>query len=820
MKMDAAASAFLVPRRPKRLRRETAYDRRMRLACLPRALAFAALLVAAPSLADPDPGYFEQLLGATNINAATGNGGLTVAVSSYGEITVLRWPTPSYYQHVDYVSSLDANARQEPYFGARPNQGSFAGVAVDGKFAWAHSAEGWELVSQRYAADDSNQIVTTLHHPAMKVTLVYTDDVDPVHDVLVRHLAVTPDQGSSPAAVRLLYFENFSPTVEKSAFFPNDQTNLLASRDYALGMSASRRALVHFSVAGRPAPLVAPLGVAADPAAVDAALAPLAGVKGSFLIVGADAAPAQWQCGYDASPAPMGAPTDAHDDAVNRNGRLSDAPAALQHADGALAWDLGPAGGAVDLFIAAGGTLDEATATLNEAKQRGAAAIAQAAADHWKSFLATAVLPDTDDADRLRLAKRALLSVGVGQDRNTGAIVASVSSQPPYNLDWPRDGAFIDYALDVAGYHDLVGAHRHFYTTVQRKDDDELSLGGSLAGSFAMNSYGDGVPGGPIDFEIDEVGFALWMFYEHAKWIDEPARGAYLDDVYPSLALGADLLVTCVDPATNLQCAANEDDNLPLTVTLHGAIAVRLGLASAVRTANYRGRLDDARRWKARLDALDAAIEAHLGDPSLGYLGGETTLPDVGTSGPVAWTLWPAALHPADDPRMALAARQLENDYDPFFAMQQKGGAYFGKGLVPLALRYGPASAKLAGGGLDDAAREAKIRGWIDLLVKKIPTGTGHYGESFGLNSDGSYTDYVSVPHLWEATLTYLALMASYSPDKFARPELATLDVPAAGGCGCELGAARRADPYCIAILLCCIAALVRRALPRSGRVL
>ena len=28
-------------------------------------------------------------------------------------------------------------------------------------------------------------------------------------------------------------------------------------------------------------------------------------------------------------------------------------------------------------------------------------------------------------------------------------IVASVARQAPYGLDWPRDGAFFDYALDV-----------------------------------------------------------------------------------------------------------------------------------------------------------------------------------------------------------------------------------------------------------------------------------------------------------------------------------------------------------------------------------
>src|SRR5262249_52815925 len=150
-------------------------------------------------------------------------------------------------------------------------------------------------------------------------------------------------------------------------------------------------------------------------------------------------------------------------------------------------------------------------------------------------------------------------------------------SQPPYDLDWPRDGAFIDYALDVAGYHDWAAQHRAFYTTAQRKQDGDFAASGgdAFAGSFAMNYYADGRPGGPISLEIDEVGLTLWAWAEHAKWIDEPARGEYLSQVYPSMVLAADLLTRCTDPATGLQCAENEDDSFDATITLHGAIAVR-----------------------------------------------------------------------------------------------------------------------------------------------------------------------------------------------------------------------------------------------------
>jgi hypothetical protein len=770
------------------------------------------ILFAAANARADDVAYFEHVLGATDVNAAIGNGGATAGFSAQGELTVLRWPSPSYYEHVNFVTSTAVDARMQPHFGAADNQGSFAGVYVapgptgTPVFAWARET-GW-TATQTYSADDSNQLITTLHNATLKITVRYTDDVAPDLDVLVRHIEVTPDSGFTPTALALVYFENFSPTLEKIDFYPNDETNLLDARDYALGFSASLNALVHFSIANRPADRVATLGAARTPADVDAFFGALGAADGMYLALGGDRAPDQFQCGWDLPPAPAGAPADAYQNPIDGGGALAGSPAALTHADGALRWNLPPTGGAVDVFIAMGKSYGDATQALTTARMRGGNAIRTADVQYWKNWLAPAAMPATTDPDRLRLAERALLTIAVGRDRTSGAIVASIASQPPYNLDWPRDGSFIDYALDVAGYHDWVGAHRAFYASVQRQSDGDSSAGGdAFAGSFAMNFYADGHPGGPIALEIDEVGFTLWGWYSHANWLDEPARGDYLKSIYPNLKLGADLLTKCKDAATGLQCAENEDDSFDATITLHGAIPVRLGLESAVRTAHYLNKLDDARRWKARLDELDAAIEKHFGDPKLGYVGGDTTLGDVGAIGPVAWTIWPARFHPYNDPRMGLAAGQVVDNYSPFFNQTNMGGSYYGKGLVALALYSGPT----ANGGIGDMNAANKNNQWIDLMVKQVPTPTGHYGESFAW--DGTkYTDVVCIPHLWEATLTYLALMAAYSPSQFSRGDLATTDVPPAG-CSCEVGAhATRTTPLAPLGALALLTFLVWRA--------
>jgi len=75
----------------------------------------------------------EALYGATNINGEVGNGGLSAGISQYGTITVLRWPSPSYYDQLNYKTAKHgltptSSARTLPHFGAANNMGSFAGL--------------------------------------------------------------------------------------------------------------------------------------------------------------------------------------------------------------------------------------------------------------------------------------------------------------------------------------------------------------------------------------------------------------------------------------------------------------------------------------------------------------------------------------------------------------------------------------------------------------------------------------------------------------------------------------------------------------------
>ncbi|MEI8257914.1 MAG: hypothetical protein WCJ30_19735, partial [Deltaproteobacteria bacterium] len=152
----------------------------------------------------------------------------------------------------------------------------------------------------------------------------------------------------------------------------------------------------------------------------------------------------------------------AWDDA--QDGNLSGNPVAAYLNDSAqrvdLAFDAAGVASARVLF-AFGGTFAAARAAFTSGTALTTDAFAQRDHDAWTTYAATLLLPDNlpatiAPASRdiiLRASRRALLHIANGTDAATGAIVASIARQAPYGLDWPRDGAFFDYALDVTGNH-------------------------------------------------------------------------------------------------------------------------------------------------------------------------------------------------------------------------------------------------------------------------------------------------------------------------------------------------------------------------------
>ena len=182
-------------------------------------------------------------------------------------------------------------------------------------------------------------------------------------------------------------------------------------------------------------------------------------------------------------------------------------------------------------LFAFGKSVADARVALTKGTSVPAAARLAGAEKTAHDALGAAKLPDPSLGDRVAaVALRSLVNIYVARDRSTGAVVASVSRQPPYFLDWPRDGSFITHAIDVAGLLPWGTQRGAWYATTQRREsakrnpllsptptiDPDTNEEEFPAFAWEMNYYADGTIGGNIRFEIDNTALHLWAMTAHA----------------------------------------------------------------------------------------------------------------------------------------------------------------------------------------------------------------------------------------------------------------------------------------------------------------
>ncbi|MFL5895723.1 MAG: hypothetical protein ACJ76Z_11520 [Thermoleophilaceae bacterium] len=674
----------------------------------------------------PDADY--EAYGPTDVNAQTGNGAVTAGENAAGTLTVFKYPNPSYYNQVKYFTlARDAAGRPQVQF---PNDGSYWGLRWRTRrgrgFAWLRD---WPS-TQRYLSDDSPVATTTYRAPRQLGLSARAIDLAPPRTrSLVRLLHVRRTRGSPVRSVTAVYYENFNPVATRIQYFPISDWCVPTDSDQHAEWSAEAGAAVS-SWAGTDQATGRPTSVA--------------------FAFGFDAPAAEHQVGedgFDPNAAP-GGPPDPYDSAARR---LGDAGSADGQTVAALAQPLRFARGRVAAarVTIAGGEVP--AAALGElAKRRSASPARQLAATRadWRRWLDGMLLPRTHDRRVLAVAKRSLISVRLATVAASGAIVASADTQGPYGEDWIRDGAFINHVLDVNGRHDAVTRHNLFYARVQTAAGNPSPLRPS--GNWAMASYGDGVDGAPIPWEIDETGLGIWTLWEHAAFLPESQRGDYLRQVYPAIVRAADWLTQCEDILSGMQCPASEDDNYTPSQSLHGAETVYLGLQSAIAAAAAVGDTDArVAGWQARLARQRRAIDS-LYDPNA-HAYGEGNASGNGYNvvyGDGAWLLWPVRFKPYDDPAMQGEASAVRKAMDESLAAHQ--GEYEQKALLALAEAWRPATAE----------QRLELRRTLHYMATSLTTKTGLFGEAWKRYSSGRPMPVEDMPHVWEHCLFYLASLA------------------------------------------------------------
>jgi len=434
----------------------------------------------------------------------------------------------------------------------------------------------------------------------------------------------------------------------------------------------------------------------------------------------------------------------------------------------------------LSIFITAAYSEREAMRLLEEARDEGADNLLIRTETWWSDLMAEAKLPEpsfesSEINEKIRrVAERAILNVFVGLDKISGAVVASVNTQSPYGEDWPRDGAFIDHALDIAGFHEVVGQRlMGFYSEVARDYGDAIwfwpgmAFPVDLAGTYEMNYYSDGVTGGPIFFEIDNAGLTAWSMWDHYLNISENGKNPnetatdYLMEIYPHLSSTVQTLALCRDIETGLQCFAFEDDSWFPTQTLHGAITTYTALRSGIEASEEMKRLGLPgvnerwlERWRGRIEELDSAIREYFFNESKGaYIGG----------GAAGRLVWPAEFISPDDPEFDSHCRYLLDMIAPALNFDAECASYQAKITCALAEAgwFGDASEYI-----DFNVEDAEL-----VLMTEVATpGTDQYGENYVcIDTDGdgipdTFDNRTTIPHIWEGVLQYIAAMKLWPP--------------------------------------------------------
>jgi hypothetical protein len=752
----------------------------------------------------------------TDVNAQAGNGRITVGLDSEGNITVFRYPNPSYYNQVKYFTT-GPDASTGVAGGQLPNEGSFGGLlytvagpgAATTTMQWLKAPDlataGW-TVSQHYASDQTPVVVTTYRSPAgIGLTVTVTDlaDAAPLTDpaapaAFVRQFTVQLAPGSPvvPRSVELVYYEHFDAIGSRFRYFPVEDSCFQQVDDSQTG------AYVEPSPGGGDA-------IVQSWSGIDAASDRPSAVAFSFGFDRPSSSHQVGEDGHDPLAPPLGAVdlslADGYDEMTSAPHRLTDSDAAAGQVTGTLTTplDLRTGSDAVRVIVGAGATAAQALAALQQERGSSMAAEVEAVDRYWGRWLARAPLPavpatspQAADAARIdAVAARSLITIRLAVDPDTGAIVASADTQGPYGEDWVRDGSFIDAALDEAGHHGLATRHAEFEASAQTSPANPDVL--RPPGNWPMNVYGDGIPGGPIPYEIDETGFGAWTLYQHSTYLSGTAATAYLLQVFPAIARAANWLSTCKDPQDGLQCYASEDDNVTPTQTLHGAGPDLLGLESAVKAAQALAAAEpadprtiawqtEAALWAARASELQAAIEAlYDADGTGDHLFAESSpsqsaLAGLGEPSPVptptetysdgGWLLWPVQL--------AMTGPQLEDEAAAVLSTAVSSlentrpgytGAYEAKGLLGVcrSLPELPPTTAAADRSTIEQAVAMLSASSTTAGQRGFTTDTGLFAESWRNYETAQGVRVVPLndaPHVWEHALYYMTALCAFPP--------------------------------------------------------
>lgn len=440
------------------------------------------------------------------------------------------------------------------------------GVWADGQFAWMH--DGWE--KELNYLDDTMVTEVTLTHRTLGLQLICNDAVDFYENIYLRKITVK-NLFDKPRDVRVFFHHGFniseSDVGDTALFDPKIGCLLHYKSDRFFLMNFYNDD--HFGV---------------DNYAI--------GKKGGGL-------EGTWR--------------DAED------GELEMHAIAQGSVDSTIGMFLSiPPKGTDDFYywIIAGKTYGECANNNSFIRQYNPDRVLKRITDYWKLWIEKEKINfDNLPAPIVRLFKRSLITIR-SQIDNNGAIIAANDSditfegRDTYSYMWPRDGALVAYAMDLAGYGAVT---RRFFEFCARviKDNGYLLHKYNPNGTLA-SSWHPWVKDGHTQLPIqeDETALVVWSLWKHYEKYHDVE---FIQPLYGPLVIRtADFMCHFRNEKTGLPHPSYdlwEERHGILTFTTAAVIA---GLKAASNFARLFGETDKAQKYSETADTMKSGMDRYL----------------------------------------------------------------------------------------------------------------------------------------------------------------------------------------------------------------
>lgn len=498
---------------------------------------------------------------------STPDDGIGASITGHGRISSLFFPHTAFTTHLPYFTHEDGYLE-----GAKPHEGSFAGVELDEETTWLWDKEVDRPDEQFQYRDDAGMLDIGYEHDQFSIeetTYVLPDEQTLVRDYEIQNTGEEPIDG----AFRYYTQANVNDNQQNFILWSSNDNRLTADEtlqwndlesDYELtiGMDAP----VEDSTIT--APLETVLESIIDLPVGDAVLE-------SLLDLATDA----YGLGEEI--------VAIEDDSLEGT-----------YLGGTIETEIDLEPGeteTVSVFLAGG----EQTALPDDGDMHERQDTVEQYWAQWNDGIEAPEELTDREQDRYEQAVRTL---GMMHDPETGAVPAAPNLQPMYYPSWIRDASIVSVALSQAGKPELAKDYlAGFLPTVQEDD-----------GSFKQCYDASGEASGIFEIENDQQGIFAWAV--HAVY-EQTGDEQFLAEAWPAVKDALDYTVDAVVD-NDLLAATPDYAEMPIDIrqSLYANAFAYRGLKDGAAMAEVMG--EDGHRYETTAETIgEAAYEQFIEEP-------------------------------------------------------------------------------------------------------------------------------------------------------------------------------------------------------------